>query len=505
MKQILNNAPSLNIVTQRSPLTVKLSVRVAAGTLTQAQDEMQSLWIPDRTLNVLILEPIFSAYNSDTESSVDVNPSITWWRRVYSGNTYSDTRITSTTPSDNYYKETNEDHEDTGRLCIRKNVDYRNPEFIVCKAEYTDNVRNDSYTEEFLVTLSSENRPDEFYSVKIQDTATVVFSPLIDSTSLHTISALVSKGEKQYPWSDIVGSVIGAVDLGSLTWTYSSSVFSANLPSAAKTTGSALAGGYTQNQSLSANKTLSTSTNGKIRIKDSSYNTAAAFKKAMTGRVLLYELATQTKTMDFLDAVARMTTFYWYCNDELINDDMPGYVSGQGTNSLVLDMDYFDNDTLSVKLGIPEFTETEGIKSATLPTSPNAPQRDSVLLAWDWGHLDALPIARGGSKVRERTQTKIFDAVVRREGVNVDDAKVDEYIRLNWRIHSTDANYSNTSDKGWGRSIEIDAADLKKTGVVSSEVYVDIYTLSPLGLLTMPDGSYVVDDNDPNTFIVGRG
>lgn len=509
MRKILNNAPSMSISTNRSPLTVNLSIDVAAGTLTQAQDKMKHIWNPDRTLKgTLILNPIFTAYNPDTKTNVSAESGRAWYRRVFSndGSAYTDTIITSTTPSDDYYKETTTGNVETGRLVIRKNVDYTTPEFIVCKVQYTDNVSSSTYEVEAMVTLTTENKPDEFYSVKIQESTTVTFSPLTDATSTKTIRAVAMLGNSLLDWNNVVGGSVGAVDLGTLTWSKSDTIFSASLPSSPLTSGGAVAAGYTQDQSLASDLTLSTSTGG-IRIKDSNYSTASAFKAAMGGRILFYELSAKTVDKGFIESMQLLTTYFWYCDDELISTDgsFPAYISGQGSDSLTVDMDYLDGKTISVEIGMPVFTDNEGVISVSLPLTTNTPARDMVLIAWDWGHLDALPVARGGSSVREKTLSKTFDARVRKDNVDVVDAKVQEYIRLNWKAHSTDANYGTTTDHGWGKTTIIEASTLRKTGNISSEVNVDIYTLGELALLTddSPGGSgYVTDDN--GEYIVGR-
>lgn len=510
MKKILNNAPSMNVSTQRSPLTVKLSVTAAAGRLTQAQDVMKAMWIPDRQLNALILAPLFTAYDPDLKTSASITPVITWYRRVYNNGTYTDTQITSTVTSADYYKETS-GGADTGRLVVRKNVDYSAPEFIVCKAQYTDNVSSGTYTIEEEVKLTSENQPDEFYRVKIQDNSTVLYRPLKDEGSLHQLKAKVSFGDEILDHESVIGRSIGAVDLGTLTWSYASSVFTASLPSAPKTTGSAVAADYTQDQSLASNKTLSTS-DGNIRIKNSSYTTAASFKAAMDGRMLFYELATKSVDKSFVDSMRLVSVFFWYCDDSLIKSDglTPGYNGGQGTDTIALDLDCFAGNTISVRIGIPVITSNEGVYTVTLPLSPNVPARDNVLLEWEWGHVDSLAVGRGGSKIRQTTAVKVFDAIVRCDNVDVSADKVAEYICLNWKSHSTDANYATEGNHGWGTSATIPASVLKKTGNTTCEVYTDIYTLGPMGLLTDDSGSgtasqnggYIVDDN--GEYITGR-
>lgn len=509
MKKILNNAPPVSVSTLRSPLTVNLSVRAVSGRLTQAQDAMKALWQPDRQLSALILEPTLAAYNPDTGSAASVTPAIAWYRRTYSadGSTApADTLITSTTVSGDYYKETVNGVE-TGRLVVRKNVDYLTPEFVVCKATYTDNVSSGSYTVEYEVKLTAANLPDEFYAVKIQDSAAVIYRPLTDTVSTRQLTAKASLGNSRLAPDTVKDRAIGVADLGSLTWSYSGGVFTASLPSSPKTSGGAATAGYTQDQSLGANKTISTSA-GNIRVKDSAYTGAAAFKAAMHGHILFYELATKTVDKTFAEAMRQMVVYYWYLNDVLMTADgtMPGYVGGQGTGTITVDLDCLAGAAVTVRLGVPDITENNGAYTVSVPASPNVPARDGILTEWEWGHVDALPIGRGGSKIRQTEKEKTFDAVVRCDNKDVDAAKVAEYLRLNWKTHATSANYSTTAAHGWGTTAVIPGSTLRQTGDTACEVYADIYTLGPVELLEDDSSGtasgYVTDDG--GTLLTGR-
>lgn len=517
MKKIQNTAAPVVITTQRTPLTVKLSINADAGTLTQAQDEAQALWNPDRTItNMLILNPTFSMYDPDLGTTTILQPgtqdaTFSWYREEVS----LATQITSTKTTDLYYLETRTGNVLTGRLVVRKNVNYTNPEKIICRVEYTDNIRDYTYYAEESVLLTSENKPEEFYSVKVQDTSRIVYSPLTDDTSIKAITALASKGDTPLKWSNVVGKSIGAVDLGTLTWTYSSSIFSASLPSPAKTTGKAVAVGYEQMQNLAMDDTISTST-GAIRVKDASYSNVADFKTAVSGNILFYELATKTVDMEFEEAMSLITTFFWYCDNVLIPTDgtFPAYISGQGTETLTLDLDFLDGETLLVRLGMPEFEDIGGgQRTVELPTAPNVPAADMALLKWDWGEVTALPMAKGTSTVRQKSSDKPFFAVVKRDNVDVASAKVDEYIRLNWKSHATDQSYSTKVDHGWGTETVVPASTLRTTGGANVEVTPELWTLGVMDRLTddSPNGTgYVTDDSGSQTagdyggYVVGR-
>lgn len=504
MKRIINTAPAVLVITQKTPFTVSLTTKVVGtGTLTQSQDLTQNLWSPDRTVSALIIEPVFSATDTDNGSPASVTPDIKWYvNKIQAWNsTTQEGQVVSRTTSDDYYLQTGAGSALTGRLVVRKNVDYRTPVTIICQATYTDNVASGEYTEESRVLLTSDSNPDAFYQVSVQAPAVVKFFPLTDSTSQKSIQAFTQHGNAPIRWEDTVGETIGAVDLGTLTWTYSSSVFSATLSPAQKTSGNAALAGYTLDQSLSSNLTISTSTATKIRIKNSSYSSASAFKAAMEGKVLFYELATKSENVDFDVAMTNMVGYFWYADDVLVDSTMLGYVSGQGTETIVLDADYIDLATISVKIAIPQFDGS----TVTMPTSPNASTTAQCGLAWDVPHVEVLPIARGGSDVRGTSGSKVFDSVVRMNGKDVDSEKVDKYLLIKWFTHSTDASASVRTEVGSGQSIALTGSQMRTTGKVNLEVEAEAYLLDVYKQLTTTISSttYDVVDGSGN-LVVGK-
>lgn len=98
----------------------------------------------------------------------------------------------------------------------------------------------------------------------------------------------------------------GIVDLGTLNWTYSSSVFYANI-SGAKKAGGTVVQKYANKGVMEWNDMVASSedkifancsvsaANHYVMVKDSSYTDAASFKTATSGVYLVYELATPTE------------------------------------------------------------------------------------------------------------------------------------------------------------------------------------------------------------------
>lgn len=206
MQKIYNSAAPTIMVTKNQPLSTGLTiVQVNKAPLTQAQDTQQAIWLPDRTESPLILDYLFEAY--DVELNQKVNPSheVRWF--IVSGET--ETRITSTTTSDDYYLETSESVL-TGRLVVRKNVDYLSPVHIRCRVIYADTINVNQYLIDENVLLTAENKPEEFYAVKIQTTKQVYFSPLLDASSQKTFTAIAYRGDSTLP-SETTESVTALV------------------------------------------------------------------------------------------------------------------------------------------------------------------------------------------------------------------------------------------------------------------------------------------------------
>lgn len=122
---------------------------------------------------------------------------------------------------------------------------------------------------------------------------TTITAPLRSAGSIHD-RLVAGKSE----WT--VERKVGSVDLGSLTWYYYSSgnepfmyTAATALPNIKPSTNALLCSAYKTNGSAGEKRIVSTSTTS-IRIFDSSYTDPAAFKTAMSGVYLYYELATPT-------------------------------------------------------------------------------------------------------------------------------------------------------------------------------------------------------------------
>ena len=182
MKKIINTAPMAVITTQRTPYSILLTTKVVGnGTLTQAQDVTKNVWSPNRRINPLVIEPVFSAYDKDTDHEVVLTPVYTWYAN---GVQIQE----SATSSEDYYIVKAGEALKKGSLVVRKNVSYDAPVTIRCVATYKE------YQTEDTLMLTSENNPDVFYQVDLMTPNTVEFHPLIDETSQKTFTAFVQYG-----------------------------------------------------------------------------------------------------------------------------------------------------------------------------------------------------------------------------------------------------------------------------------------------------------------------
>ena len=179
--------------------------------------------------------------------------------------------------------------------------------------------------------------------------------------------------------------------------------------------------------------------------------------------------------------------FFWYANDVLIGDDMLGYVSGQHTDTLVLDAEFLDNTLIKVRIS----TNTSG-------SNPNNPAKAESTLLWQWPKIDAIPYSMSGEAIKTSNDKKRFGTIIQAYGHDIPESKADRYFRVNWYTQPTDTMVK--SDKGWGRETVINGSDLFKQGGDNINVGIDLYTVGILKAVVGYD-SYQMVNNE----LVGVG
>ena len=170
--------------------------------------------------------------------------------------------------------------------------------FKIC-TQTSSYIYGGTYLNDICINLSSPSRNGEYEPHKKHS------YPLDSSLTLRGIPKLDASDNIYYDGDEYTsdGKVkrkYGGVDLGALTWTYDSGGFKTPI------SGRKFVGGegkinyvlplsYTYQYMLTDDKTISfSSVNTNMWIKDSSYATTDAFKYAMSGVMLVYELATPT-------------------------------------------------------------------------------------------------------------------------------------------------------------------------------------------------------------------
>jgi hypothetical protein len=194
-----------------------------------------------------------------------------------------------------------------------------------------------------------------------------------------------------------------------------------------------------------------------------------------------------------LDASAQMA-YFWYINDVPVTDDMLGIVSGTSTDTLVVDAEYFDGVTVSVRLGMPYYPSADSIVPI-LPTEPNVNAVAQCGIVWDYQEPKGMVVGYGGNVMRPSSGEKLFDSIIQVNNVNISEAKRDKYIRTQWFTHSAQDFQDVKTMYGFDKKITLQPWQLNSGDGASMEVGVDVYVLGPVkAVVDDVTGAVVVDD-----------
>lgn len=184
-----------------------------------------------------------------------------------------------------------------------------------------------------------------------------------------------------------------------------------------------------------------------------------------------------------LDPIAE---FVWYGMKngvEVLADTLPWYVSGQGTDNLVVDAMYGENINVVLRCKMMD--------GETL-----SPSKAYASLSWRMPDIDTNVQSENGSAVRSDTEEMTFDTIVNVNGTVLSDEMKQKHLAFNWKIRKN--NVSTETDKGWGQRITIDASDLRNvkgsgSTLASTLVYPYVYLKGAYEEVT--DNGEVVTDN----------
>jgi hypothetical protein len=164
--------------------------------------------------------------------------------------------------------------------------------------------------------------------------------------------------------------------------------------------------------------------------------------------------------------------YFWYINGVLIDDSQventPGYISGQGTDTLTVDADWSVVMIVRVVLGLQE----EGQQSPKILKC-----FDERTLYWDIPKITASPYCTAGSTVAVDDAHKSFEAIVQVKGIDLGTTKRSDLVRLEWTSKNTDE--STETLRGWGDKMRMAKSDLYFGNTKNVQVTPNIYICGP--------------------------
>jgi len=267
---------------------------------------------------------------------------------------------------------------------------------------------------------------------------------------------------------------VGSVDLGTLTWGVAyiewcvSSIVSDKIKESGNSNGESskyvVHGSTNWDASFPQNTISVGNQDGTITFHNDGAITSSGVKDLMQGVTLYYELETpQTYVLD------PITDFVWYGikdGQEVLADTLPWYVSGQGTDNLVVDAMYGENINVVLRCKMMD--------GETL-----SPSKAYATLNWRIPDIETFVQSDNGGAVRSNTKDMTFDTIVNVNGVVLSDELKQKHLAFNWKIRKNDT--STEVDKGWGQRITIDASELRSvkgsgstlsSTLVGNEVYI---------------------------------
>lgn len=175
--------------------------------------------------------------------------------------------------------------------------------------------------------------------------------------------------------------------------------------------------------------------------------------------------------VDVIDGVA---------SRETLIENMPSYVSGQGTDTLVVDARYSEQLTIIAR-------------AREDALSPFYGSADYRTLSWKIPTLSATTYSAQGSSVRASTGKMTFDTIVNVPGSVLSEAVKRENLAMLWKrrtpMASTQAERAEVSI-GWGQRVTLEGADLIQENGGTVAVYPHIYLIGAQRIVTY-DGEEV--------------
>lgn len=170
--------------------------------------------------------------------------------------------------------------------------------------------------------------------------------------------------------------------------------------------------------------------------------------------------------------------FFWYFDDIPVEESgSSAYVSGQGTDTLVIDADYADMLTIKVM-----------IANNPSASEPNVHALDEKVLKWEYPQITVEPYSLSGSAVKNSEGEKVFMPFVKVNGHDLAEAKWKKYMRLQWV--SKDTATGVETERGWGEVAIINNSELYSK---DTAININAFLLGPLEKVTMNEEEITQD------------
>lgn len=276
---------------------------------------------------------------------------------------------------------------------------------------------------------------------------------------------------------------VGSVDLGVFTWAFNSNTFfrtslNSLSPIGKDSTLNQINAKYKAVAVILAgstdDKSIAISDSGtRIRVLDSSFaGDADAFKTAMSGVMLYYEL--ETPQTYVLDPVQNPFIYKWFGidanNNEVLAETLPWYVSGQDTSKLRVDAMWGEKINVVLR--------------AMMPTGALSPSKAYAALTWRIPDVDTTVVSYNGSAVRSDTNSMTFGTIVNINGRNLEDSVKAANLRFKWVYRKNFTNQETVAGWSQGESdqITIQASNLRSikgqdSTLASTLVFPYVYCL----------------------------
>ena len=185
------------------------------------------------------------------------------------------------------------------------------------------------------------------------------------------------------------------------------------------------------------------------------YADAEAFKSAMSGVHLYYELATPQEYN--LDPIQDPYIFEWFGisgNQEVKADTLPWYVSGQGTSRLTVDAMFGEHINV--------------VAAAKMLNGQLSPSRAYAAVTWRIPDVDTHVMSAKGGTVRNESDSFTFETICNVKGQMLSENVKNEHLRFNWKYRRSDSTTEN--DAGWGQSVTVPSASLLNVRTVAGKL-----------------------------------